>query len=237
MSDFATEVRRHLDGTLAATLGDDPAAKSLDVLAADLVRYAELLLDCNTRLNLTRITDPEGVAVRHLLDSLLALPLLDGTGPVLDLGSGGGAPGIPLALARPKRLMILCESRGKKAAVLQEMVDALQLGPRVSVAAERAEALLKRQRADVVVARAVGRIDALLTLLSPVRHRFRRLLLYKGPGVDAELDAVRGQLRTLGFAEPERHEHSLPGDAGRRVLLVFAGGRQPPAVRPEPAEG
>ena len=119
----------------------------------------------------------------------------------------------------------MCESRGKKARALEQIVEQLGLAPRVSVSSERAEAVLRSVPVDVVVVRAVAAVPALLELLSPVRARFARLVLYKGPGVDDELALARPRFGALGFAEPERCERTLPGEQGRRVLLTFAGAR------------
>ncbi|MCB9897380.1 MAG: 16S rRNA (guanine(527)-N(7))-methyltransferase RsmG [Planctomycetes bacterium] len=226
MPTLAAEVRSLLVPQLDGVLAGHAPGLDRDALADALAAYSELLVEWNGRLNLTRIVDPEGIVFRHLLDALLALPLLDGTGDVLDLGSGGGVPGIPLALACPDRRFVLSESRGKKARALDAMVAALDLGTRVEVTSERAEERLRVRPADVVVVRAVGSVESLLRLLAPRRAGFRRLLLYKGPGVDDELAQIRPQLGGLGFAAPERVERSLPGDHGRRVLLAFAGRRR-----------
>ncbi len=94
-----------------------------------LERYVPSSSRPTTRLNLTRVVEPEAVARLHLLDALAALPLVDDVAPThaVDLGSGGGVPALPLAIARDAIRWLLVDSAGKKAAILQEMVDALGL--------------------------------------------------------------------------------------------------------------
>src|SRR5262245_55666482 len=117
----AREIARALDALLA----DEPTLAGL--LPGGYVEraaaYGALLLNANQRLNLTRVTEPAEVARLHLLDAIAALPLLDaaGAGSAVDLGSGGGVPGIPLALARPATRWILVDSVRKKAEVLAGM--------------------------------------------------------------------------------------------------------------------
>ena len=111
---------------------------------ADAVeRFVALLLAANRRINLTRVTEPAAVARLHLLDALSALPLIDGLehrARGLDLGSGGGVPGLVLALARPEQRWVLVDSVRKKADVLRDFVAALGVD-NVEVIAERAEIL------------------------------------------------------------------------------------------------
>jgi 16S rRNA (guanine527-N7)-methyltransferase len=213
MSDFAQEV--------AALVAPHLPAGSRPTLAADLGRFCALLRDANERLNLTGITSARGMALLHVIDALTVLPMLRDVHSVADLGSGGGVPGVPLALARPDLRVVLLESRGKKADALRGIVDELGLSRRVIVLSERGEAWLKLHKTDAVVARAVGRAPQVLELLSPVRRGFGRLVLMKGPTVDAELAELNPRyLGALGFGLPRRVDATLP-DGERRVLLQF----------------
>jgi 16S rRNA (guanine527-N7)-methyltransferase len=213
--DFAQEVAAIVAPHLPAEVRDAPR------LAADLGRFCALLRDANERLNLTRITDARGMALLHGIDSLTALPLLRDCHTLADLGSGGGVPGIPLALARPDLRVTLLESRGRKAAALQQIVDALGLQRRVLVSPVRGEQWLAQHSVDAVVARAVGRAPDVLALLSPVRRGLHRLILMKGPTVDAELaELTPKRLYSLGFGLPKRLSTTLP-DGERRILLQY----------------
>ena len=103
MEAFAAAVAEHLLPHLPALA---PWADA-QALAAEQGRFCAALARANERLNLTGIVDPQGMAVRHVLDALLALPVLGVHGPIVDLGSGCGVPGIPLALALPERPVVL----------------------------------------------------------------------------------------------------------------------------------
>lgn len=222
----ADELRRHAPPAGLPGAGDATATATTGPgwprgLPESLGRFCAVLAAMNERLNLTGIDDPRGMAVLHVLDSLAVAPLLAGARTVMDLGSGGGVPGIPLALALPAVSMTLVESRERKAAALGEMVAELGLSPRVGAVHARGELWLKEHPVDVVVARAVESLPDLLKHLRPVRRQFQRLILMKGPAADDELAQLGSRLESLGFPKPVRHAATLPGDAGLRVLLDF----------------
>jgi 16S rRNA (guanine527-N7)-methyltransferase len=226
MTDLDDEARADLAGQVADLLrphlpAGTPGAEALQSLGA----FCAALAAATQHINLTGVTDPQGMALRHVLDSLTVSPLLKGATSLMDLGSGGGLPGIPLALAHPELSVTLAESRARKAAALAELVASCKLAPRVSAVHARGEQWLAEHQVDVVVARAVDQTVRLLKLLRPVRHQFSRLILMKGPAADEELATALPRLAALGFAPPERHEAELPAGAGRRVLLVFHGTR------------
>jgi 16S rRNA (guanine527-N7)-methyltransferase len=180
-----------------------------------------VLRSTNEHLNLTGITDAEGMALRHVLDSLTVLPLIAGAATLMDLGSGGGLPGIPLALALPDLAVTLVESRARKAEALAGIVAALDLAPRVTAVHARGEAWLTGHAVDIVVVRAVQETAGLLKRLRPVRPAFARLVLMKGPADAAPDAAALRRWQALGYPEPESHALDLPAGAGRRVLLCF----------------
>ena len=221
---FVAEVRAELEPHLAAVLPDGPALP--EGYLEHAARFCEALRRANERVNLTGIRDARGMARLHVLDSLVALPLVAGRGPLMDLGSGCGVPGLPLGLALPDTPVELVESRQRKAATLGELVDDLHgqgLAPQVSVSHARGEQWLDLNEVGVVLTRAVGDVASQLELLAGRKHQFGTLLMLKGPGADEELEKARPRLGRLGFAEPERHEVELPDGAGRRILLAFAG--------------
>src|SRR5579859_7351852 len=99
-----------------------------DFQLEQFLRYREELLDWNTRMNLTAITDPEEVLLKHFLDSLSLLQVYDKPRTrLLDIGSGAGFPGLPLKLARPHWSVVLLEATGKKVTFLKHVIDTLQL--------------------------------------------------------------------------------------------------------------
>jgi 16S rRNA (guanine527-N7)-methyltransferase len=205
-----------------------------------LARYVDLLLARNQRLNLTRIVEPAEVERRHLLDSLTcALPFLDrlvqtGEGQAegsirpgwrcIDVGSGGGLPGIPLAIAFPELQVTLLESAGKKAAFLREVVDDLGLTG-VSVRSGRAEEVArdpdKRDAYDLAVARALAPLPVALELCLPFVRPGGLVVLPRGSDLatqraDGEAAAARLAARLhppIALDDPE-----LP--AGRSLVVA-----------------
>ncbi len=213
----ARRARAILESDLAvlATPGIQLAPGALDRLE----RYVGLLLAANQHVNLTRVVEPEAVARLHLLDALAALPILDALDPdnAVDLGSGGGVPAIPLAIARPQVAWLLVDSVGKKAAFLREAAAALGL-PNLEVAAERAELLGRnprhRERAQLVTARACARLPVLAELAMPLLATGGALLAWKGPltATDDEVRDGNRAMRELGGGEVEiLHALRVPG--------------------------
>ncbi|MDP9468002.1 MAG: 16S rRNA (guanine(527)-N(7))-methyltransferase RsmG [Chloroflexota bacterium] len=190
-------------------------------------RFVALLLEANGRMNLTRVTLPGDVARLHLLDALAALPIIDRLAPrhVIDLGSGGGIPALPLALARPDMRWTLVDSVARKATVLRGFVDALGLHS-ITVLADRAEALgvaaEHRESYDLVTARACAPLPVLAELSLPLLVLGGSLLAWKGP-LDDGADEVRGgriAAGQLGGGRLEILATGLPALGGHRFVTI-----------------
>jgi len=186
-----------------------------------LGRYLEMLLDANQRFNLTSIRDPDEAWRRHALDSLTLLPMLvEASGGVsaADVGSGGGAPGLILAIVMPEMRFTLIEATGKKATFLQSVIDELALS-NARVANDRAEVVghdaAHRERYDAVMARAIGRLNVALELTLPLVKVGGQALLIKGAQADEEIAEARGALDRL------RAEVAgvVPSPTGRIVVI------------------
>jgi len=182
--------------------------------------YLARLLAMNEQMNLTAIVDPLQAWEKHVLDALTLLPLLapiPAGASLVDVGSGGGVPGIPLALARPDLKVTLIEATQKKAAFLSAVIKTLGLS-QVTVCAARAEVLGRgelRGAFDVVTARAVGKLVALVPIVAPLAKPGGLMLLVKGQHADDELKAAA---RVLG-AERAVHEKTVATPTGRIVVL------------------
>jgi 16S rRNA (guanine527-N7)-methyltransferase len=151
MSEVESSAGSRLNGLL-----EEAGLEPLDaMLAGRFEVYRSLFIRWNTRINLTSIRDEEGILSRHFVESIAcARALPDGISTLLDFGSGGGFPGIPIALCRPEFAVTLAESQTKKAAFLQEAVRVLGLSAKVH--AHRVELL--ETRFDCVTLRAVDRM-------------------------------------------------------------------------------
>lgn len=216
--------------SLAAALADSHI--SLDEQKTELLdRYCRALWEWNEKINLTRHTTYEKFVERDLVDALALAEQLAKKERVLDVGSGGGVPGVVLAILRPDLKISLCESVGKKARVLSEIVQ--RLGLQTPVRHARAEDLLKTEKYDVLVIRAVARLSKLLKWFSSSWGRFGRLLLIKGPAWVEERKEAReeGLLRSLELRKLA--EYPVVGaDAPSVVLAIWPKGRAEPTGAP-----
>jgi 16S rRNA (guanine527-N7)-methyltransferase len=195
---------------------------------AKLGQYLDLLLAANARMNLTRITDRAAAEVQHVGDALTLLPFLPaGEIRVVDVGSGGGVPGIPLGIVRPDARVMLVESTKKKAAFLREAAETLGLS-NVSVSEWRAEDVGRsnsRETFDVAVARAVATLDWLAEWCLPLVRKGGKLLAMKGARAAEEVPAARKAIKLLGGGEPVVHPVELPGTEHRVVVEIPKVGR------------
>jgi 16S rRNA (guanine527-N7)-methyltransferase len=208
-----------------------PLAEALDAQAIELPpmqvqrldQYCRLLWEWNAKVNLTRHTDYHKFVARDLVDSLQLAALLEADERILDVGTGGGVPGVVLAIVRPDLKVALCESVGKKARAVADMVERMELP--IPVHHGRAEAVLEREPFDTLTIRAVARLVKLLRWFKPHRDRFGRLLVVKGPSWVEE----RGEARHLGlmhdFQLRRAAEYPLPGTESKSVILELRPGR------------
>lgn len=188
-----------------------------DAQVASLERYLNLLIETNRTMNLTRIVDRDQARLHHIADSLTLLKHLPPeTATLADVGSGGGVPGIPLAIARPGLQVTLIESIGKKGNFLREAADGLGLS-NVEVVNDRAERV--KGRFDVVVCRAVAPVGKLLDWCLPLVAPGGVLLAMKGPRIAEEIAAVEGMLARQKVSV-RVHPVTAPGLAGHVVAEV-----------------
>jgi 16S rRNA (guanine527-N7)-methyltransferase len=206
-------------------------------------RFRDLLLDANTHINLTAITDPAEVMTRHYLDSLtclLAVEPAQRARPLrlLDVGSGAGFPAIPLAIAFPDWRVTSLEATGKKARFQQEAAAALGL-ENVTVLTGRAEELARqpehRGRYDLVTARAVAALPTLLEYCCPLAHVGGRVIAPKKGDLADEIAAGVRAASLLGAKLLVPITVTIPPLADGRVLLVAEQVRACPQQYPRPA--
>lgn len=207
-----------------------------DQHAEQFVRYRQELLDWNTRINLTAITDPEEVLSKHFLDSLSLLLAYDQPQTrLLDIGSGAGFPGLPLKIVRPEWQVTLLEATNKKVLFLRHMVEGLRLEG-IEVVHGRAEELghKREYRAafDVVTARAVSAIPALLEYCAPYCRVGGRIILPKKGDLTTELVQGKRAASQVGAAFAADVPVELPGLTDGRRLLVWRQQKLCPAQFP-----
>ena len=219
-----------LDVALAAggVVLDAPARRAID-------GHVRLLLAWNSAINLTSVRDPAEIAIRHVADSLTALPTLRSARieGFIDLGSGGGFPGIPLAAAIPSIEALLIDSIGKKARFLEVATDAIGLAGRIRVGSVRAEGLAAdarhRERWPAVTVRAVAPLAELVELAFPLLRPGGLLIAWKRGDLDAELAVGRRAIDALGGGSVDVQAVAQPG-LDRHSLVVVRRDQEPVPV-------
>lgn len=224
---MSTEHDQRILAAEAARLGVALDATALDRFAT----YQALVIEWNDRAGLTTVADPEGMQRRHFAESLALLAALraaevvppGAATSVVDLGTGGGFPGLPMCIADPALRLTLVESVGKKCAFLQAAVDALGLDG-VEVVQARAEDAGReprlRERFDVAVARALAAMPVLVEYAVPLLRPGGTLAAPKGSRALEELEAARGALRALRAEALEPLTLALPPDVPPQLVLL-----------------
>lgn len=200
--------------------------------------YARLLIDYNGRVNLTAITDPDGIAVKHFADSLSVLAAVEVKqgARCVDVGTGAGFPGVVLLIARPDLRMTLLDSTGKKLRFIQTVLDAVGLG--AELVHGRAEEVGRspdhRERYDLATARAVAAMDALCEYCLPFVRVGGTFAALKGPDAEREYRAAQRGIALLGGGPVRFKRLDLSEDAHRNILTVKKLS-QTPAKYPRPS--
>lgn len=219
---------------LAASFG-----VSLDETALDRFDlYAKLLCDWNEKINLTAITDPGEIVVKHFADSLSvlgAVSVKEGAS-LIDVGTGAGFPGLALKIARPDLRVTLLDSTKKKLLVLEDIAQKLDLS--VVLLHKRAEEAgrdpLLREQFDLATARAVANLRELAEYCLPFVRVGGRFLAMKSAKTEAELDEAKAAVRLLGGKTAAVHTVSLP-EAGERTVIEIEKFSSTPALYPRPS--
>ncbi len=209
-----------IDGV--AALGGNLSERQLSQFAA----YSALLKEWNQKMNLTAITDDDGISVKHFLDSILPQyhTEIPQNASVADIGTGAGFPGIPLKIMRPDLSVTLVDSLNKRITFLATVVKELNLS-NVTCIHGRAEELGKnnmyREKFDMVTSRAVANLRVLGEYCLPLTKVGGCFLALKAEGVDEELSDARAMLGSLGGGKPQVIAAPLPQSDMLRKLVVI----------------
>ena len=217
MTDFTTELRAAAEAA-SLSLSEEQILK--------FTRYDALLVDWNERMNLTAITEPRDVAVKHMVDSLTAYDaaLFSGAPTVIDVGTGAGFPGIPLKIFDPSIRLTLMDSLAKRLAFLEAVVADLGLTGVTCVHARAEDAAhepQRRERYDIAVSRAVARLPVLLEYTLPFVKKGGHLIALKGRTAEEEATDAKHALKLLGGRLETIRPVTLPGLSDKRAVLTI----------------
>lgn len=209
-----------------AALGIALTGPMLDALD----QYAEILVEYNQKVNLTAITDPEGIEDKHFADSLLLANLPETAGKLVDVGTGAGFPGVVAKIFKPDLQLTLMEPTGKRVEFLKYVCAQLGLSG-VEFAKERAEEAARkvwREQFDVATARGVAALPMLSEYCLPLVKVGGVFLAMKGPGAAEELAESGAALKKLGGKGSGVAEFHLPGGDVRNIIRIKKISQTPP---------
>lgn len=184
--------------------------------------FKNLLLEYNEKFNLTSICSEKDIYIKHFIDSILPEKYFDAGASVVEIGSGGGFPSIPLKIVREDLKFTLIESTGKKCQFLETVVDKLYLKS-VQVLNIRAEEGARkenlREKFDISTARAVARMNTLCEYCLPFVKVGGKFIIFKG-NCEEEIKESKGALKILGGEIENIEKYTLPDDGGERNVII-----------------
>lgn len=186
--------------------------------------YYNLLIEWNEKMNLTAITDPYGVAVKHFIDSVMILNHVDipQNSAVIDVGTGAGFPGVPLKIMRPDIKLTLLDSLNKRLTFLTELLSRLNINAELvhSRAEDGSKLPQYREKYDVVVSRAVASMNVLCEYCLPYAKVGGCFTAMKGFDCDGELKTAKKAVAVLGGRLKSINKFTLPDESGRAIVTV-----------------
>lgn len=213
-------------------LMEKAAAQGLSIAhcAPQLALYARLLVEYNEKVNLTAITDAQGIEDKHFIDSLLLAAQSEVDGALVDVGTGAGFPGIVAKLYKPQLALTLMEPTGKRVDFLRYVCGELGL-TRVEFAKERAEEAARkkwREQFDVATARAVADMAILSEYCLPLVKTGGVFLAMKGAGASTEAENAAAAVKKLGGVFEGARAFTLPDGSARSILVCKKISQTPP---------
>lgn len=199
--------------------------------------YKELLKEWNTKINITAITDDEEIVTKHFLDSLTpyVTDLFNDSKKVIDVGTGGGFPGLPLKIINENLKVTLLDSLNKRIVFLKEVIDSLGLKD-IEAIHGRAEELSRtkeyREVYDICISRAVASLNVLAEYCMPFVKVGGYFISMKGPNVDEELEEAKKAIQILGGKLVDKKIITIPGSDIEHSLLVIEKIRETPTRYP-----
>lgn len=192
--------------------------------AVQFSRYAQILQQWNKKINLTAITDPMEIAVKHFLDSVAPSACIPQQGTLLDIGTGGGFPGVPLKILRPQQSMVLIDGVRKKINFVKQVLRELHLD-NIEAIQSRAEDFMRHHRKtkqfDIIVSRALADVDVIIKLAAPLLKPEGRLVVYKGSHTVASNTEINGRQFSGARFDCSDVTYRLPFTGHQRTVFIL----------------
>ncbi len=183
--------------------------------------YYNELIDYNTKVNLTAITEKEEVFIKHFYDSCLAYDCIPQNAKVVDIGTGAGFPGLPLKIVRPDIDLTLVDSLNKRIIFLNQLKQKLNINYLTFHSRAEDFCISYREKYDVSVSRAVAKLNTLAEYCLPLVKVGGLFIAYKGGDVEEELKESANALKILGGQVIKTEKISLPSNLGQRSLIII----------------
>lgn len=187
-------------------------------------RYMNLLIEWNEKMNLTAITEPKEIILKHFIDSITILKYIDDNSKLVDVGTGAGFPGVPLSIMNPTLKITLVDSLNKRLIFLQEVVKELNL-KNIEIVHARAEEFGQnkncREKFDIATSRAVANLATLSEYLVPLVKIDGKIISMKASNAKEEINDAKKAIEVLGGKIKKIEEFDLPeSDIGRTIIII-----------------
>ncbi len=229
LEEFSIELRRY--ASLMNIQIDEKKAE-------EFYKYMNLLLEWNEKINLTAITDPKEIIIKHFVDSIIPATNIKDESKIIDVGTGAGFPGIPLKIYNDSYKLTLLDSLNKRAIFLREVVSDLGL-TNVEIIHGRAEDYAQnikyRAKFDYAVSRAVAPMNILLEYLVPYTKVNGKIIAMKGSNAEEEIINSKNALLKLDTTIEEKQIISLPDNCGERYIIIMKKSKETNKIYPRKA--
>ncbi|MBP3255433.1 MAG: 16S rRNA (guanine(527)-N(7))-methyltransferase RsmG [Clostridia bacterium] len=198
--------------------------------------YMSLLLEWNEKINLTAITEPNEVILKHFVDSLTIFKYVEDNTKLIDVGTGAGFPGIPISILKENSKITLLDSLNKRISFLNEVVEELDL-KNIETIHSRVEDFgnKERERFDIATSRAVAALNVLIEYLLPLVRVGGKCICMKGSNAEEEIQDAKKAIKILGGEIEKIEEIELPGSDIKRTIIIVRKVKETPKKYPRKA--